>query len=119
VRKSAVVSVGNYNPLLRHSEDAELGERLLAAGYDIVFDPSAAVICNVQNSLVQVLERYWRWYAGVDEATTWIGYIRNVIFSLKVMARQDLMNRDFGAVVISLICPHFQFWKSRWNRAFM
>lgn len=117
LRKSAVVSVGNFDPLLHHSEDAELGERLLAAGFDIVFDPSAAVVCNVQNNLVQVLERYWRWYAGVEEETTWIGYIRNVIFSLKVMVRQDLTNRDPGAAVISVICPHFQFWKSRWNRA--
>lgn len=70
IRKSALLAVGKFNTLLRHSEDAELGKRLLAAGYDIVFDPSATYICNVRNTLIQVLECYWHWLGG-SEHTDW------------------------------------------------
>jgi cellulose synthase/poly-beta-1,6-N-acetylglucosamine synthase-like glycosyltransferase len=110
VRRSAVMEVGNYASTLRHSEDAELGERLLAAGYDIVFDPSAPVYSNVQNTLFQVLERYWRWYAGKDENISWRGYCRNIGYAVKGMAWQDLRAGDPLAALISLISPHFQFW---------
>jgi GT2 family glycosyltransferase len=117
VRRSAVMEVGNFDPALRHSEDAELGERLLAAGYDIVFDPSVPVFCNVQNSLAQVLERYWRWYAGKDEQVSLRGYWHNVIYSIKGMAWQDFKAGDPLAAMISLVCPHYQHWKSRVRRA--
>ena len=120
IRKSAVLAVGNFNPLLRHSEDEELGERLLAAGYDIVFDPSATYICNVRNTLTQVLERYWRWNAGSDEINwkirSWRSYLKNIVYSVKVMAREDIKNGDLAASCISLICPHYGFWIPRIRR---
>ena len=112
MRKSAVLDVGNFDPDLYHSEDKELGDRLLAKGYSIVFDPSVAVICNVENSLVQVLERYWRWYAGVDEAISLKSYFKNIVYSFKCMACQDLKAGDPLSVSISLFCPHVQFWTS-------
>lgn len=118
VRRSAVLEVGNFDPALRHTEDGELGERLLAAGYDVVFDPRVPVYCNVQNSLGQVLERYWRWYAGLDEAVSWKGYWGNIVYAGKGMAWQDLMAGDPLAALISLICPHYQFWRS-WKRKMM
>jgi cellulose synthase/poly-beta-1,6-N-acetylglucosamine synthase-like glycosyltransferase len=116
VRKSAVLAVGNFNPELRHTEDYELGERLIAAGYDIVFDPSASVLCNVQNTLGQVLERYWRWYAGIDESISLHQYSKNILYSLKCMVLPDLLNREPRVALISLICPHYQFWRSLINR---
>jgi len=116
VRRSAVLAVGNYNPALRHSEDAELGDRLLAAGYDVVFDPAVPVFCNRPNTLSQVLERYWRWYAGPAEEVSWRGYGRNLVFSVKAMVWQDLKAGDPLAAIISLLCPHYQFWKSRRKR---
>ena len=120
IRKSAVLAVGNFNPLLRHSEDEELGNRLLAAGYDIVFDPSATYICNVRNTLTQVLERYWRWNAGSDEINwkirSWRSYLKNIVYSVKVMAREDIKNGDLAASCISLICPHYGFWIPRIRR---
>lgn len=112
MRRSAVLEVGNFDPELRHSEDKELGERLLANDYHIVFDPSVAVFCNVENSLGQVLERYWRWHAGTDEAISLQSYFRNVLFSLKCMACEDLKAGDPFSVLISLLCPHVQFWTS-------
>jgi len=112
LRRSAVLDVGNFNPLLRHSEDVDLGERLLSAGYEIIFDPYTPVFCNVNNTVSEVLERYWRWYAGVDESCSWSGYFRNIVYSIRGMAKQDLDVGDPLSVLISLMCPHYQFWRS-------
>jgi GT2 family glycosyltransferase len=112
LRRSAVLQVGGFDSRRRHSEDADLGERLLSGGYDIVFDPSVPVLCNVRNSLFEVLERYWRWYAGKDESVSWKGYWRNVVYSIKAMAWQDLRAGDPSAALISLLCPHYQFWRT-------
>ena len=43
MRKEAVLSVGNFDPNLVHSEDQELGSRLIKAGFSIVGDPSLVV----------------------------------------------------------------------------
>ncbi len=116
VRRSAVLAVGNYDPQLRHSEDAELGRRLLAAGYDVVSDPSLQITSIAENTLAQVLERYWRWNAGVRETISGLDYLRLINYSIKVMARQDLQAGDLGSVPISLVAPHYQFWRSWWRR---
>jgi cellulose synthase/poly-beta-1,6-N-acetylglucosamine synthase-like glycosyltransferase len=115
LRRNAVMQVGNFDQSLRHSEDAELGRRLLAAGFDVVFDPNLHVISSVTNTVRQVLERYWRWYAGPREEVNLRGYAKQVLYSLKVMAIQDLRDRDLLSVLITLLSPHYQFWKS-WLR---
>lgn len=113
VRKSAVLGSGNYNAALRHSEDAELGERLLKNGHDVIFDPDLAVFSIARNNLWQVLERYWRWYTGKDEKISFLGYLKKIWYSIKVMAMQDAKDNDFGSVFISLFLPHYCFWKSK------
>lgn len=112
LRRSAVLDVGNFNPSLRHSEDVELGQRLLAAGYDVIFDPSLHVISGVSNSWSQVLERYWRWHAGPAETISLLAYARQVWYSLRVMVYQDLLALDLATLPMSLLCPHYQFWRS-------
>lgn len=113
VRRSSVGAVGGYEVALRHTEDAELGRRLLARGFDVICDPALGFVPTVHNSVAQVLERYWRWHAGTDEGSNWRGYAKIVGYSLKVMAAQDLRAGDPLAAAISLVCPHYQFWKSR------
>ena len=88
---------------------------MLAQGFDVVFDPELRVFAGVTNSVGQVLERYWRWYAGVDERVSWRQYLKQIVYAAKVMAVQDLRERDVWAVPISLFSPHYQFWKS-WAR---
>lgn len=112
VRRSAVMAVGNYDPKLRHSEDAELGDRLLAAGYDIVADPSVPVYCNVSNSLGQVLERYWRWYAGAGEAFSFRTFWQSCWHAVRVMVPSDLRSGEPGAAMISLCVPWYQLWRA-------
>jgi GT2 family glycosyltransferase len=112
MRRSAVLELGNFNPVLRHTEDAELGDRLLAADYDIIFDPRVPVFCNVQNTLGEALDRYWRWYAGTRESISFVGYLKNISFSVKVMAINDFSDGDLPVGMISLLCPHYRFWRS-------
>ncbi|MBF0501976.1 MAG: glycosyltransferase [Candidatus Riflebacteria bacterium] len=112
VRRSAVEEVGNFNPLLRHSEDAELGKRLLAGGWKVVVDPRLIAFSIACNSLAQVMERYWRWYAGADEPISVNGYVRNIWYSMRTMVMEDLAARDFPTAFISLLVPHYQFWRS-------
>ena len=111
VRSSAVAAVGGYDSSLRHSEDAELGSRLEGASFDVVGDPSLQVFCNIRNSLPQVLERYWRWYAGKDELFSLKIYFKRVLFSIRNMAWGDLQAGEPLTCLISLLLPHYQLWR--------
>jgi GT2 family glycosyltransferase len=111
VRASAAEEVGGYDPRLRHSEDGDLGERLLKAGHDVVADPSLEVHCNIRNSVGEVLERYWRWYAGKDESFGLRAYFQALQFSVKAMAWRDLRLGDPPAALVSLLVPQYQLWR--------
>ena len=113
LRRSAVLQVGNFNYCLRHSEDADLGHRLLAAGYKVIFDPSLHVISAVSNSTLEVLDRYWRWHAGPNEDITLYGYLKLIWYAMTVLVPRDIDDGDLLSVLISLFCPHYQFWKSK------
>lgn len=117
VRASSVAAVGGYDPTLRHTEDAELGHRLILANYEVIGDPSLEVFCNTRNTLPEVLERYWRWYAGKDEAFCWKTYVKMMKYSVRAMAFQDLMAGDPFACGISLLLPHYQLWRYIKRRA--
>ncbi|WP_017324588.1 glycosyltransferase family 2 protein [Synechococcus sp. PCC 7336] len=114
VRRSTVMEIGNYDARLRRGEDANLGNRLLAAGFDTVCDPQLTVVSTVSNTLPQVLERYWRWKAEYrDRGLSWHDYLKLVYYSVKILARRDLKDRDWMGVPISLLTPHYQLWQSR------
>ena len=111
VRARAVAAVGGYNQKWRHNEDNELGDRIAAAGGDIVFDPELKIICNTRNTLRQVLERYWRWNVDTKKRMSAVWYLRLVWYSLRTMAASDLRARDPLAACISLLTPHYQLWR--------
>ena len=112
LNRTAVLKVGNFDANLRHTEDADLGDRLLSAGYDVVFDPALHLSATSTNSVWALLERYWRWNAGAPETITWRAYLQMIWYSLKVMVPQDLGARDPWGTTISLIAPHYRFWRS-------
>jgi glycosyltransferase involved in cell wall biosynthesis len=112
LRASAAGEVGGFNTALRLAEDADLGARLLAADYDVILDPKLTVISAVPNTLAEALERYWRWNTAPYGRMGAGVYLRQIVYSIKVMAREDLLAHDPAAALISLICPHYQFWKS-------
>ncbi len=81
----------------------------------MVCDPDLEVLALESNTVAEVLERYWRWYAGA-ETVDWCAYGRNVGYSIKGMAAADLRAGDVLSVPVSLFCPHYQFWRSRLRR---
>lgn len=117
VRRSIVLSVGNYDAGRPHNEDGDLGARLLARGYQLISDPDLRVVEVAEESVARVLERHWRWgrwNRGRGDDRSWGAYVRTVARSL-TMAREDLQEGDLLAVPISLISPHYRFWRTRWS----
>ena len=112
LRRSAVHQVGGFDPNLRHSEDADLGNRLLRAGFEVVYDPLLPVESIARNGLFQILERYWRWNVGVTENVLFKVYLKSVWYALRSMALPDLIRGEPGVAAISLFCPHYCFAKS-------
>ena len=109
VRKSHIIAVGNFNSKLIHSEDEEMGQRLLQNGYILLSNHDLNVFCNTENTLMEVLERYWRWHIGMDEQMTFLDYLHLVKSSIKPMAQIDLHYRQWSSIPISLFCPHYFF----------
>ena len=112
MRKEAVLSVGNFDPNLVHSEDQELGSRLIKAGFSIVGDPSLVVYSLRNDSVLSVLERYWRWNGGVEENMNFSDYLHAIRASLNPMLIGDVRDRDLKSALISLLCPHYGFLRS-------
>ena len=109
VRAGAVVRAGGFNPALRHSEDADLGRRMLATGGDVLFVPELKTLSNVRNSLLAVMERYSRWSAGASGRTDFRTWWRATVYAWRAMLPMDLRAGDPAAAGISLISPLFQF----------
>ncbi len=112
VRRKAIEDVGGFSPALRHSEDRELGQRLLSAGHDVVYDPDLYVASQADNSVLEVLERYWRWYAGHHETFSFTAYSRHTWYCLHSMARRDLRQHDYASALVSVTLPFYLLAKT-------
>ena len=108
LRVEAVRAAGGFDPALRHGEDADLGRRLLAGGWQVVADPALPATCLRTDSIIEALARYARWNA--PSRLSWRNYARQISYSIKVMAREDLRERDPASAALSLLSPHYQFW---------
>ena len=112
VRKSHIIKVGNFNPKLKHSEDEDLGKRLLTNGYTLLSNHDLNVYCNFDNSLREVFERYWRWNVGKDQKMSFRDYVHSIKNSIKPMVQEDLQTGHWSFIPISLICPHYCYFKT-------
>ena len=113
---NAVKRIGNFNPSLRHSEDRDLGKRLLNAGYKIIGDPNLIVYSIKKDSVLSVLERYWRWYGGTDEKFTLKDYWHAIKASFRPMIQEDIKAYDWRSAFISFLCPHFGFLRHLYRK---
>lgn len=109
LRRSAVLDVGNFNPALMHSEDKELGNRLLKVGYKIIGDPNLTVYSIKKDTIFSALERYWRWYGGTDEKFTLKDYWHAIKASFRPMMQEDIKANDWKSAFISFIYPHYGY----------
>jgi glycosyltransferase involved in cell wall biosynthesis len=110
LRRRSVLESGNFNPALMAGEDVDLGLRLLAGRWEVIFDPELKLTPLEENSLKQVLDRYARWNCAPGHRPSAREYAKLVRYSASVLAREDFLQRDFASAGISLLCPHYLFW---------
>ena len=118
LRKSAVLDVGNFNQDLRHSEDRELGQRLIKAGFKIIGDPNLVVYSIKKDSIWSVLERYWRWYGGEYESMSFGDYVRSIRGSFRPMIQQDINDCDWGSCINFSDLPALRLHKASLKKNF-
>ncbi|HVU37075.1 MAG TPA: glycosyltransferase [Opitutales bacterium] len=116
VRRSAVLAVGNYDAALRAGEDAELGRRLQAAGWEVWLDPDLGIECLTRDTRNSVFERYARWNeteAPAADAQLGRDYLKRLAYAVKVLARRDIRAGDWAAVPLSLALPQYLARRAR------
>jgi cellulose synthase/poly-beta-1,6-N-acetylglucosamine synthase-like glycosyltransferase len=109
-RKEAVLSVGSFDKQLREHEDFDLGERLLNAGWKVIYDPSLPAYGLTRCGFWRTLERYSRWNQSQGDKPTFLMYLKQVWFSLKSMAWSDLRSGQWACAAISVFSPHYQYY---------
>lgn len=110
LRRSAIQKAGGFNKSLRFKEDQEMGERLEKFGFVVVGDPEIKIYSSITNSFLELMERYSRWYMDINEKPSLKGYLHNIKASFRPMMQEDLKDRDFYSIFITLLLPHFQFF---------
>lgn len=106
LRAEAVRAVGGFNAALRAGEDADLGHRLLAAGWQVIADPALRTLCLRHDTAHEVLLRYARWNSPAGLAPR--AFLRQLAYAVKVMMLADLRARDPLAALLSLASPFYQ-----------
>jgi glycosyltransferase involved in cell wall biosynthesis len=115
MKRSVILRLGNFDPLLKHSEDEDMADRINASNFHSYGHSDLEIICIKKNSLMQVFERYWRWNIGKEERLSLSAYLSGIKSSLKPMAQIDIEKKDYLAAILSLILPHYFLIKSITN----
>jgi glycosyltransferase involved in cell wall biosynthesis len=115
MKKSIIVELGNFDHLLKHSEDEDMADRINASNFHSLGHSDLEITCIKKNSLLEVFERYWRWNIGKNEQLNITAYFSTIKSSLKPMAQIDISYKDYTAVLLSLMLPHYFLFKSLIN----
>ena len=107
LNREHVLAVGNFDKKLRYLEDYDLGQRLHKNEYNIIGDPNLITYSIKEESIISVLERYWRWNVQLNSNLSFRSYLKMVHFSLTVMAYSDFKRKDFLVSIYSLLSPHY------------
>ena len=105
LRKSHILSVGNFAQNLRQFEDHDLGERILKQGYKILFDPSLHCISNKKDNIFQLATRVDRWYSPSSEGLNLKSFKTLLKTALSIWLKRDIQSRELFGVMISLSLP--------------
>ena len=105
LRKSHILSVGNFAQNLRQFEDHDLGERILKQGYKILFDPSLHCISNKKDNIFQLATRVDRWYSPSSEGLNLKSFKALLKTALSIWLKRDIQSRELFGVMISISLP--------------
>jgi len=64
VRKTEIKKVGLFNPTLKSGGDFELCHRIIKSKLEITYEPNAIIKHSYTNSLIEFIERYYRYGKG-------------------------------------------------------
>jgi glycosyltransferase involved in cell wall biosynthesis len=116
MRKKHILECNNFDPLLTKNEDYELGVKLINNGYKLLGHTDVFIYSIVSNSLLQVMERYWRWHFSADQKMNFINYLKLIKACLNPMGIEDLRKYEFKSFFISMLLPHYCFIKSNFGK---
>ena len=115
-RKSALLEVGLYNEHLRtNNEDEYICQRLLGAGYSLVYQPTAVVEHLRTDTLSSLLKTYWRWwFFGYKKDITLKNTLRQVVFhltrELPSLLETDVRSQRFDCALVSCLAIAYAIW---------
>ena len=115
-RKGALERVGLYNESLRtNNEDEYICQRLLGAGYSLVYHPDAVVEHLRTDTLSSLLRTYWRWwFFGYKKDITYGNTLRQMrshcLTELPALLATDIRARHFDCIVISCLAVGYSIW---------
>lgn len=105
IRKSHAKKIGNFDKTLRRFEDHDLGERLLAKGYEILFNPKLFCVSNRKENLYELAKRVDRWYSPSNEELNFKSCLDLLKTSLFIWLKKDIESEDYRGILISLCLP--------------
>jgi glycosyltransferase involved in cell wall biosynthesis len=112
-RRSAVLEVGGYDETMRtNGEDVDLSQRLLARGWNFVYEPAARATHLRHDTVRSILDAYWRWwrfgvraYANGVRLRSVLGHALFVHFRYNFLGfiRSDLRARRLDLLGLDLL----------------
>jgi len=112
MKKNHIITCNNFDPLLTKNEDYELGCKLIKKGFKLLGHTDVFIYSTISNTLFQTMERYWRWHFSRDKHMSFINYLKLIKACFNPMAISDLKEYKFNLFLISMILPHYCFYKS-------
>lgn len=106
LKKSAVLTAGNFRKDLRMCEDIDLGKKLIKKGFRILSDPDLCCFSIRQENVISLCIRYHRWFSYEKEIyDPYKTFVNTFKTSLTVCSREDIRAKDFRALLISIVMP--------------
>lgn len=108
-KKEALLKVGLFNEKkYRISyEDVDISLRLKREGYKLVYEPQAQVYHLRKDTILSVLETYWRWVvterAIPDSLSNLIQRIHSNFWRSKTFIKRDFLNRRFSFLSLDFL----------------
>ncbi len=116
-RKSALVDAGGYDEAMRtNGEDAEICRQLKAAGWHLIYDPTARATHLRHDTIGSILNAYWRWtFYGFPNPLRRLtlpkivrrSLLGNVRYTFGRLAWSDLMARRLDFLCIDFMLLFF------------
>lgn len=106
LKKSAVLTAGNFRKDLRMCEDLDLGKKLINNGFRILSDPGLCCYSIRQETIISLCIRYHRWFSYENEVfDLYRTFVDTFKTSLTICSREDIRAKDFFCLLISISIP--------------